>query len=494
MHWRKRLSLLVLSAAVGCADSTAPVEQQGSSLAVPQHSVSSCVTAMVYPCNAVITVYVDSGYTSYRGQQLQAALAEWNSAVLGQYGLPYFDTQIQLGPAPSGNTMQVTFSGSTSYTYYCGAGSDGNVQIFANPGSTCSAADMARSVQDLKAVIVHELGHGIGLHHNKTFLSGCAMSVTPSGSLHQAPCEYERQFIYWAYGLRQIQPATTTQFVTGLSISPWSATLSPGQAQELTAIPNISGGVSLASSDLQTTSTGGYTFQWTSSNSSAGSLSSSTANPTYFTAANVTTNRTTVVSATIAEAPDVVWPVPSGSATITVNVPPPPITSVSVSPGTATVQTNGSASFSATAYSNGTPVSGEYFNWTVSGPGYISGSSYGPGVTVVGSAAGSVTVTATSSNNVTGQATLTVTSPVPPLSADFEVTGSWKNQYYFEFYAPGTADSYTWDFGDGTVRTTSYNFVTHTYSRCGVFTARLTVTRNGQSASSSQNVTVCNIT
>ncbi|MDR1864075.1 MAG: PKD domain-containing protein [Bacteroidales bacterium] len=106
-------------------------------------------------------------------------------------------------------------------------------------------------------------------------------------------------------------------------------------------------------------------------------------------------------------------------------------------------------------------------------------------------AGGSYEVTLTVSNNNGDQATktisITVVQPEGP-AAEFTYVADGLQVTFTD--ASANAESYSWDFGDGTDANTSQN-PTHTYAAGGVYTVTLTVERsNGTSNSISYSVTV----
>ncbi len=191
-------------------------------------------------------------------------------------------------------------------------------------------------------------------------------------------------------GLGSIASASSAPVLTTISVSPTSASVAVGGAQQFSATALDQNGVPMTSQPA---------FTW--SVSGGGSI-----------------DQTGLFSGTTAGGPYTVTAAGggiAGTAQVTVTAPASQtLTSITVSPASASVAAGGTQQFTATGYDqNGSLMSPQpTFTWSVSGGGSISSS----GLFTAGSTAGTFTVTA-SSGGVSGTASVTVTAPDFSLSA-----------------------------------------------------------------------------
>jgi YVTN family beta-propeller protein len=112
-------------------------------------------------------------------------------------------------------------------------------------------------------------------------------------------------------------------------------------------------------------------------------------------------------------------------------------------------------------------------------PNYGNGEGHvGSTLSVISTASNSVTATITGVGSGPGAVVITPDqAPIASFSVTPEPKGSATQFDASASSAPrGTITSYTWNFGDGTVATTSTPITSHTYTHAGMCTASLTVT------------------
>ncbi|MDR2192863.1 MAG: InlB B-repeat-containing protein [Treponema sp.] len=175
--------------------------------------------------------------------------------------------------------------------------------------------------------------------------------------------------------------------VTGVTVSPGSATVSRGQTRTFTAA-------------VQGTGDPAQTVTW--SVEGGGSGTSITSGGTLTVGAAETAASLTVRAVSTYD------PTKSGTATVTV----PQVTGVTVSPGSATVSRRQTQTFTATVQGTGSPA--QTVTWSVEGGGSGTSITSG-GILTVGAAetAASLTVRAVSTYDPTTSGTATVTVPAP---------------------------------------------------------------------------------
>ncbi len=185
-----------------------------------------------------------------------------------------------------------------------------------------------------------------------------------------------------ASGTAAIQVKSTAPVVASVSVSPATATLNPGRTAQLAATLKDASGNTLS----------GIPVTWSTSNSTAASVSSS---------GLVTGNA--IGSATITASAGG----HSGTAVMTVAAP--VVASVSVTPGSATLAPAQTVQLTATPRDAGGNVLSASVSWTTSAAGVASVSSSG---LVTGNTVGSATITATA-GGIGGNASITVDSGPP---------------------------------------------------------------------------------
>jgi PKD repeat protein len=162
----------------------------------------------------------------------------------------------------------------------------------------------------------------------------------------------------------------------------------------------------------------------------------------------------------------------NGTQTTVVNVNTPPVASFTFACSGLTCSFNGSGSRDY----DGTITS---YAWNF-GDGTAAS---GPAVTHTYAAGGQYTVSLTVMDNAgaTNAQSQTVVANSPPVASftfscsrftcSFDASGSYDRD--------GNITTWTWNFGDGTTLTGSYEWVGHTYAAPGTYTVTLTVTDNG---------------
>ncbi|MCI4323301.1 MAG: YncE family protein, partial [Thermoplasmata archaeon] len=138
--------------------------------------------------------------------------------------------------------------------------------------------------------------------------------------------------------------------LTGVTVSPPSATVLPSGSSSFTADPSC------------TNSCSGTTFAWSVTDSALGSLNVATGSSVTFTAKGTTGQDTLFVNATLDSVTKMSAPV-----TVTISsTAPPPLVSVGVSPSPATVGMNGTISFATTlSCSGGSCPAGASYLWSL---------------------------------------------------------------------------------------------------------------------------------
>ena len=199
------------------------------------------------------------------------------------------------------------------------------------------------------------------------------------------------------------EPPPPPPVVDRVTVSPSSPSIEKGETQQFTA--------SAYDSDNEIIS--GKTFDWSSSNPSAATISASGL------ATGVGAGSTTIKASVDGK---------SGTTTLTVTEPPPPppvVDRVTVSPSSPSIEKGETQQFTASAYdSDNEIISGKTFDWSSSNPSAATISASG---LATGVGAGSTTITA-SVDGKSGTATLTVTEP-PPMLRSRTGTINGRNNY-----------------------------------------------------------------
>ena len=150
------------------------------------------------------------------------------------------------------------------------------------------------------------------------------------------------------------------------------------------------------------------------------------------------------------------------TTTVTVTTGPGSITATTTSTPATCTGNNGSAS--ATPTSGNAPYT---YAWSPTG---------GTAASATGLAAGNYTVTVTDANGCSGTSVVTVsTTVVPPVGNFSSPPVCIGNTNQFTDASTGNPNSWTWNFGDGSVADTTQN-PAHTYSAAGTYSVTLIVT------------------
>ena len=284
--------------------------------------------------------------------------------------------------------------------------------------------------------------------------SGLVSGVAPGAATVTAACEGQSG---------TVAITVTVMPVASVAVSPAAASVTPGQAVQLTATPKDANGTPLT----------GRTVTWATSNAAVASVSGN---------GLVTGGASGTATITASSEGQ------NGTAAITVtNV---PVASVAVTPATASVQVGQTVQLTATPQdASGSPLAGRVVTWASSAPGIATVSASG---LVTGVAAGTATLTATSEGK-SGTATVTVTfapvasvtvSPAPASVAagqTVQLTATPKDANG----NPLTGRVVTWATSNGAVATVSAGGLV---SGLVVGTATISATSEGQSGSSAITV------
>lgn len=311
-----------------------------------------------WACGDVVRLATPAGMTSGEVSALSSAVAGWNGAVLGAYGLPQFTMS-------AGNrTITVSISGAGDY--YCGqvpVKTQLNIARFAT-ASGCSHPGRL-STGTLGNLFLHELSHSVGFQSGvwhkpstEAITGHCAGALYSAGRpLNSGVCQHEVEAIHAAYGLRSTAPDLAKHVLTGLA-GLTSLSLSPGGTGTLT-VSSLrfwrANGTLCGQPDTTacfgTASPSGASLSWSTSNAGVASLSGSGASRTVTgNAAGVATISVDATTPTYERAATFGGPGTGTAATVTVVAQPPagPPTNLgatSIAPTSALVSwTNGDTS------------------------------------------------------------------------------------------------------------------------------------------------------
>jgi len=209
--------------------------------------------------------------------------------------------------------------------------------------------------------------------------SGLATSVTAGSATITATSEGHS-------GSAALTVSAVTLPVATVTVSPASASVTAGQTVQLTATPKDANGNTLT----------GRTINWTSSNTSVATVSSSGL------VSGVVAGSATITATAEGK---------SGTSAITVTAVTVPVATVTVSPASASVPAGQTAQLTATPKdASGNPLTGRTITWASSNTSVATVSSSG---LVSGVTTGSATITATSETK-SGTSAITVSTPLPP--------------------------------------------------------------------------------
>ena len=209
--------------------------------------------------------------------------------------------------------------------------------------------------------------------------SGLATSVTAGSATITATSEGHS-------GSAALTVSAVTLPVATVTVSPASASVTAGQTVQLTATPKDANGNTLT----------GRTINWTSSNTSVATVSSSGL------VSGVVAGLATITATAEGK---------SGTSAITVTAVTVPVATVTVSPASASVPAGQTAQLTATPKdASGNPLTGRTITWGSSNSSVATVSSSG---LVSGVTTGSATITATSETK-SGTSAITVSTPLPP--------------------------------------------------------------------------------
>jgi hypothetical protein len=237
----------------------------------PAKASASCVLAPVQsgwiprrlPCGYKVRVSSSNPDISSR---LQAAVNLWNSAGLGQNGLPSFTAT---GTANDTATIVLSGSSNTQSPWYCGDTQPGVLQITifqSDIKSQCGGGGFTNATQigNLTGLIAHELSHVIGFKHisqnnSKPAADHCAASIPANGLINSGLCQAEIQLLRYEYGLRDGVVDPAKHIATGVEVS-GPRTLTLGAAPGTLTITNLLFGRAAPSFSPPAASSQAYTW------------------------------------------------------------------------------------------------------------------------------------------------------------------------------------------------------------------------------------------
>jgi len=386
------------------SDGGAPFIERSTAASCTLRSVGNAANyAPPWSCGTRVQVVITSvggSYSQTMSDAVDAARNAWSTVFVTGYNLP------QLVTSPSSTQLIVKFDLSLAGHYWCGATALGQVPrvmtIAQSDGNTCSVIDdpssPPRMVTDLTSVLKHEFSHAVGFikHLSTSATSGCTAALpTAPAALNSSICDYERQVVWYMYGLRNTDPAIDQPMIHGsVSLNPASARLNSGASQQFAA------GVDPAGTPLS----------WTIQDPIASFTTQSNTGATV--QAGQTAGQTSII-AQEAEAPTLVWPSATGTAALTVSN----VATVAVTPSPATICTVGTVVLTATARdAAGNIIQTGTANWS-SGNLNAATVTVSPTdnrkATVTPVAAGQVTITA-NVEGINGTGTVTINN-CPPL-------------------------------------------------------------------------------
>jgi hypothetical protein len=256
---------------------------------MPSFSVGTCNTpttslnsfaAVYHTCGQSIKVYAPTGGTGQlTSTELSTALAVWNNGVLmppgTSYNLPHFASW------PNNGTQDVTVSYSGSGAYWCGSTPSTDPTTVAiveyASVSAAQAAGCTNSSADHGHLVGHELGHALGWdgqHLNKQItnppggVTTCVDWLPSTGGVNTSVCEWERQTIFAAYGVRgDASVALSKEFAYALDPLPGGDTLLLAARVIMSAQPYLNDDVSGLTGDQPPQSGEVFTWSFTSGGS-----------------------------------------------------------------------------------------------------------------------------------------------------------------------------------------------------------------------------------
>jgi hypothetical protein len=316
--------------AVGCRDNSG-TPTEATAIHVPLEHIGSCsedgskTTTGYYgaqwACGTSVKIWlknasggsVDASWTT----ATNSASTEWNSALFGSHSLPSLASA--QSTQPTGDYIIGLFDVSGGSNYFCGSsngvGDLGTMEIdgLATSTQTCplggGPTEEIVPASNLWLLVMHEMGHVIGFVHLKEKPASyqCIMTIGTNPGFASAPCETERQVVYWNYSFRDSAPALKTAFtVASVSLSPSSGNILPGNQLSVTAT---------TSSDLYSLTPG---VIWSNTGSVSIASSSSSGATIQGTGAGSGT-----LTATVVDDSFILWPTATATGSYTTNVPPP---------------------------------------------------------------------------------------------------------------------------------------------------------------------------
>lgn len=235
---------------VGCADHEAPTQPGIEQVDVEPLNVPLGADAF-YEQGDTLTVvaHVPNGDAAPSNviSAAQTAVSRWNTEALSLDGyedvLPHFNPTVVGGTSAPGTIVDLEFTDECGGQDcgYCGnwfeQGGIRGLKIFHKDMTDPPCGGIARIVNDLTGVVMHELSHVLGFQHSDGVpgTEWCVSHVPDEGPMNPHLCRWEMQSIYAAYDIRNSDPQPGVPIASEIVILPNPSTVLTGATEPIRA-------------------------------------------------------------------------------------------------------------------------------------------------------------------------------------------------------------------------------------------------------------------